>query len=157
MQAKKIVSLVLLLFVGASVLYLMLKETGVAPEEAVTVADLELPQSGRVVTATYFHGNTRCITCNKLETYSQEAIDTHLSMQIENGRLIWQAINYEESPNEHFVDDYELAYQSLVLQEYVDGKPGEFVNLDSIWALVGDEEAFVEYVAKGITTFVEQP
>jgi hypothetical protein len=162
LKPKQIISLVLLLFVGASVVYLAMNETAPATSEVVSEEiaapdQVEQAKTGRVVTATYFHGNTRCITCNKLETYSQQAIAAHLATYVDDGSLVWQTINYEVPPNEHYVEDYQLAYQSLVLQEYVDGQPGEFVDLKKIWDLVGDEEAFVEYVADGITTFMEQP
>jgi len=159
MKAKQIVSLVLLLFVGASVVYLAINETSPnnSSQEAQAPGLIDQSRPGRVVTATYFHGNTRCVTCNKLEAYSHEAVNGHLATFVDDGRLVWQTINYEEPPNEHFVSDYKLAYQSLVLQEFVDGEPGGFVNLKRIWDLVGDEEGFVEYVAQEITTFVEQP
>ena len=161
MPVKKIVSIVLMLFLGASILYLTISETNKPAQDSLsqktqTTGQMDIAESGRVVTATYYHGNTRCATCNKLETYSQEAINTHLATLVDKGILVWQTINYEESPNEHFVSDYQMAYQSLILQEYVDGEPGEFVDLKRIWDLVGDEDAFVEYVAKEITTFVEQ-
>jgi len=159
MDSKKIVSLVLLLFVGAAMIYLVTSETE-APtsEETAAVAEPSgaIPAAGRVVTVTYFHGDRRCVTCNKLEKYSSSAVHEHFADQLAAGGLVWQVTNYDEAGNEHYVDDYSLPYQSLVLQEYVDGKPGEWVNLNKIWDLVNDEAAFDEYVRAELVAFLER-
>lgn len=101
---------------------------------------------GPKIIAYYFHGKRRCATCMKLEAYSQEAIQTGFAEESQSGTIEWQVVNIEESPNEHFEKDYQLYTKSVILSRVENGKEAAWKNLDKIWELVGDKEAFVKYV-----------
>ena len=98
----------------------------------------------------YFHGTVRCPTCNTLEEYSKEAVETFFSDDLESGRIVWQVVDYDEPWNEHFMTDYDLSFQSLVLVEIKDGKEVSYKNLEKIWDLVGDKTLYFEYVKTSI-------
>jgi hypothetical protein len=71
--------------------------------------------------------------------------------------VAWRLENCEKPGNEHFVDDYEIVAPSVVLVAVRDGKQTEFKNLDEVWSLVHDEEAFVEHVQKEIRALLPKP
>ncbi len=106
------------------------------------------------VVAYYFYGNMRCATCRKLEAYSEEAITEGFAEEITLGGLIWLTVNTDDKEHEHFVTDFELVTKALVLVEYVDGEVERYKNLDRIWKLVGDKDAFIEYVQAGTREFI---
>jgi len=106
------------------------------------------------VIAYYFHGNFRCRTCRTLEAYSEEAITKEFTDELGSGRLAWRVVNVEESENKHFVEDFELVTKSLVLVEYRDGKVIRHENLEQIWQLVRDKEAFLNYVRASTREFL---
>ena len=106
------------------------------------------------VIVTYFHGNRRCPTCRKLEAYSQEAIANGFADKIEKGSLEWRVVNFEDEGNEHFVKDYQLFSQSLILSRTKDGKETGWKNLDKIWELVGDKDKFLAYVQTETKAFI---
>ncbi len=118
-----------------------------------TVAEKSLNVGTKVV-AFYFHGNFRCRTCRTIEAYSEEAITKGFADEIGSGRLAWQAINVEEPENRHFVEDFKLFSKSLVLADYRDGKIVRHENLQQVWQLVRDKEAFVEYVRASTRDFL---
>ncbi len=112
------------------------------------------PAIGPKIIATYFHGNRRCATCQKLEAYSQEAITTGFATEIENGLIEWRVVNFEEKENEHFATDYELFSQAVVLSRVDSGTQTEWKNLDKIWTLVGDKDKFLTYVRAETKAFL---
>lgn len=94
----------------------------------------------------YFHGNTRCFTCRAIENFSRAAVGNGFTDELQKGRLEFLAVNIEEPANEHFVQDYQLVTRSLVLVRYTDGKQEKWKNLDRVWELVRDNDAFARYV-----------
>ena len=149
MKAKSIITIVLLLFVALSVVYLIMQNVNKVPVatddlQQKSVNDLSVPEHRMV--AYYFHGNARCATCMKLESYAEEAITTAFQKELENGTLEWQVVNTDELENEHFIEEYNLSHQMVVLVEYNNGKQIQWKSLEKIWDLVGDKPEYVEYV-----------
>ena len=140
MKPKNIVTVVLLLFVGASIVVLAMKSFRRSPPAVATASQAD----GVVVY--YFHGKTRCVTCNTIEAYAKEAVEANFSGQIDAGLLQWRVVNFESPGNEHLVKKYELIASSVVLVQMKDGSEQEWKNLDRVWELVGDKESFLKYV-----------
>ena len=162
MKFRNVVTAVLLLFVGVSVVVLAAKSlrSGPRPEaEGKEAADETIAASGPAMTdgviAYYFHGNTRCATCKNIEAYAQEAVESGFAGPLDEGRLEWRVINYELPENEHFAADFELIAASVVLVEISGGRQTEWKNLVRVWELVGEKERFVEYVRDGIGGYLE--
>lgn len=108
----------------------------------------------RKVVAYYFHTNTRCSTCKKIEQYSQEAIKEGFPEELKNGKLEMRIINYEQPENRHFIQDYKLVSKSLVLVNLVDGKQTKWSNLKLVWQLTGRKDAFLNYVRKEVRSYL---
>lgn len=94
----------------------------------------------------YFHGNTRCITCKKIESFAKSAIENSFADELKTGKIEFRAVNIEEPKNEHFVQDYQLVTRSVVLSRIRNDKQDAWKNLDQVWNLVRDPEAFQRYV-----------
>ena len=163
MKLKPLVTGVLLLFVAASVIYLAVRESdkevlsdestaeaGVVTEGGESAASDPAPQ----VIAYYFHGTRRCATCLKIEALSDEALKTGFPKVLDNGQLVWRVINFEEPQNEHFVDEYKLYTQTLIIVDLLEGKQARWKNLDRIWELVSDKEAFINYVQQEVQAYL---
>ncbi len=111
------------------------------------------PPSDRII-AYYFYGNRRCVTCRKLESYSEEALLTGFEQQLADSSLIWRAVNYDEEENKHYIKDYQLYTKTLILSREGDVKEGEWKNLDKIWELVRNKDKFIEYVQGETRSFM---
>ena len=113
------------------------------------------PKAGRhKVIAYYFHTNTRCSTCIKIEEYSHEAIEKGFPDELKNGALEMRVVNYENAENRHFIQDYKLVSKSLVLVNFVDGKQTKWTNLKLVWQLTGHKDAFLNYVRKEVRGYL---
>jgi hypothetical protein len=106
------------------------------------------------VIAYYFHTNTRCSTCRKIEQYSHEAIEQGFPEELKNGTLEMRVVNYEQAGNRHFMQDYKLVSKSLVLVNMVNGKQTEWMNLKLVWQLTGRKDAFLNYVRREVRNYL---
>ncbi len=107
------------------------------------------------VIAYYFHLTARCVTCRAIEAYSREVIEQRFGGDIASGRLQFKLVNVQFKENRHFVKDFELVGQGLVLVEMRGGRPGRWVNLPKIWDLFNDEPAFRAYVRSEAAAFLK--
>jgi len=177
MNAKKVVTPLLLLFVGASVVYLLISEskpvesnlsaqtpastkqpapTDVpAPVNPSEKAVAEKTAAAQTVAAYYFHSTQRCRTCLTIERLAREALTEQFANALTNGALEWRAVNTDEPANAHFIKDYELVASALVLVQRRDGDQVSWVNLDRVWDLVHDEPAFKRYVIEQTRAYLE--
>jgi hypothetical protein len=106
------------------------------------------------VVAYYFHTNTRCDTCRKIEAYSKEAIQEGFKTELRNGTLEMRIVNYEDAENRRYIKDYKLVSKSLILVYVVDGKQTEWTNLKLVWQLVKNKEAFLNYVRGEVKNYL---
>ncbi|MCO6437595.1 MAG: hypothetical protein J5J06_10945 [Phycisphaerae bacterium] len=186
MKVKTIGTVFLLAFVAVSVAYLVIDETGnddtpaavVAEKPALGVESRERApgggqpapanpenqmaqsapriESSHKVIAYYFHNTQRCMTCNKIERLSEEALREKFATALNNGDLEWRVINMEEPPNTHFVEDFHLVASSLVLVDLHDGQQRAWTNMEKVWQYVHDDEAqFKQYVADQTRKYLE--
>jgi hypothetical protein len=123
-----------------------------APSAARAKSQPSMPD--RTVVAYYFHGNFRCQTCRKIEAFSGEAVRSGFPEDLKAGRLEWRVINVEEPGNEHFIQDYQLFSKSLVLVAKEGSKQTRWKNLQRVWTLVGDKDAFIQYVQVEIRAYL---
>ena len=163
MNSKKVITAALLLFVAASVVFLVAKETkqqtaGADPTTAQDGGVTETPvETGDYVVVYYFHGTARCSSCMKIDAYTKEALDAHFAAAVKSERVRWRVLNVEEPANKHFVQDYGLYTKSVVLSEIQAGKEVRSKNLAKVWELLGDKEEFITYVKDELTTYLEGP
>jgi hypothetical protein len=164
-QMKTAITAALLLFVGISVIYLVAGESKQAPGEKDpalnTTGQAADPPSAEIarpaiVTAYYFHGDMRCPTCLKMEQFAREAVEQEFKTEIDEGAVAWQAVNYDETANEHFVSEYQLSASAVVLVAGSEIGEGQWRNLDRIWNLVSDEHAFKDYVVESVREMLQE-
>jgi hypothetical protein len=94
------------------------------------------------------------VTCQLIERSARDVISLDFADDLASGRLAWRAVNFETSGNEHYVEDYGLAAQSLVLSEYRDGVQIRWKNLEKVWETIGDQERFRAYVNGEVKAFL---
>ena len=108
------------------------------------------------VIAYYFHGNTRCHTCHKMEGYAKEVIENNFTNELKDGELIFKAVNIDEKDNKHFVDKYQLYTKALVISKIDSNKEIKYKNLSKIWECVGNKDRFFEYVINEINSYLKE-
>lgn len=115
------------------------------PAPATAVAPAGATPDSHVI-AYYFHVTQRCVTCVTIEEYAFEALNTYFSPQIEEGILELRPVDVTQPENKHFIRDFQLQFQTLVLARYEGDQLDEWKNLAEVWQLVQDKEKFFLYV-----------
>lgn len=171
MNAKKITLIVLSVFVAVSIGYLVFSETrearhtvsGVTEQEtqsnaiaqANSFASNEKQPLDRIVRVYYFHTTSRCPTCHRIEEYTKNAILSTFGPEIKKGTIDWKVLNVEEPQNQHFVNDFKLFTKSVVIVDSEKGKQVRWKNLERIWELVQDEQAFTAYIKNEVAGYLK--
>ena len=159
MNLKKLATFSLLLFVVVSVAYFVYDEIRLSsvvqkPEAGSTDSgDPALPKD--YVTLYYFHGTIRCQTCLDMESNAKKVLETYFSSRVEDGTLRWQVVNIDLPENYHFVDEYIIMYNTLVIQSYKNNEAAEWKELWEAWDLSEKGERYIQYVRDEVASFLE--
>ncbi len=94
----------------------------------------------------YFYTNTRCSSCKTIEAYTREAVEKNFTSGYKGWTVAFKGVNVDEEPGKHFVQDYWLNSKSVVVQKFSGDTALKWVKLEKVWQLLGDKEAFIEYV-----------
>lgn len=114
----------------------------------------QIKTSESVLRVYYFRTNKRCVTCRKIEKYTQDVIESDYQPEREQGMMSFQTINVSERKHKHFIDDYKLITKSVVLSRVSGGEELEWRNLDKIWTLTGNQKKFKQYIRDSIDTML---
>ncbi len=154
---KRILTIVLLLFAGATAGRVVVAEMAGAGRGKGDAAAVRVPDRGKVLAAYYFLvGKVRCSTCRRMEAYSRAAVKERLPGEAAAGKVLFGVVDTEKPRFRHFKKDFALPSTSLVLALYVDGKLRRFKNLNRIWRLVRDRKAFLDYVEREARALLEE-
>ena len=72
------------------------KQGGIAASPG-TASSTETATDGLVVY--YFHSNTRCPTCQSIESQAKDTVQTDFASQLTSGTIVWKVLNYEQPAN----------------------------------------------------------
>lgn len=164
---KKIVGIVLSLFVAVAIGFAVMREvkvsgaaSSVVPAVNNTVTTSESAPAaevtkGKVVDALYFHGTNRCYTCNLMEGYMRDVIASDFASEEKSGRLRFQSLDVQDPAHQRYIAQYQLSSISLFLSLKDQGKEIKFENMERIWQLSGDEVAFKNYIRTELKKYLE--
>ena len=103
----------------------------------------------------YFHSNTRCPTCQAIESQAHETVQADFAAQLESGEIVWKTLNYEEPAASELATKFEIQMPVVVLARMKEGQIEDWNRLDQVWGLVGDKPAFAEYIRNEISEMLE--
>ena len=151
---KRLMTVILLLFVAASIVFMVVKQikgaAATAPVAGTEQTAPAVPQQETVPTVYYFHGNQRCMTCNRIEQLTRQAVEEKYAKELAAGKLLFRPVNVDEPANEHFVKDFNLTLRSVVM-----AGNGKFEKFDSVWDLVREPGKFRSCIQDGVKRMLE--
>ena len=131
------------------VLGLAVLAVGVLSSLLPSVASAADAPADRVVVM-YFHRTVRCPTCQKMGTYSEEAVKSGFAEQVKAGTVEFRYIDFQDPKNAKLAGGYGVAGSTLIVAKVAANKVVEKKNLKDIWAKTGDKAAFVRYVQTNV-------
>lgn len=107
------------------------------------------------VVVMYFHRTQRCPTCQKMGSYTEEAVMSGFAQEIKAGKVSLHFINFEDEKNAGFTQGYGVTGPTLIVAHIADKKVAEYKNLKEIWMKSRDKVAFVEYVQGNVRDYLK--
>lgn len=124
--------------------------TAVAPAAGRAAPAVE----SSTIVVSYFHTTARCASCLRIEELTASTVTGRFVVPLADRHLVWRVVNVDEPENAHYLKDYQLYTKSVVVSEVRGGKEVRWKNLDRVWTLLGQPEAFQEYVEKEVRSFL---
>ena len=112
--------------------------------------------SDHVIKVYYFHTTVRCYSCNKIERLTREAVNEGFGDELARGLVRVEVLNVDEPNNKHFVIDYQLFTKSVIISDMSGNKAQRWKNLQKVWELLRDENAFKAYVQKELKKYLSE-
>ena len=130
---------------------LLFAVTGIVFAALVTGAAQAADAPKDRVIAMYFHRTERCPTCQKMGSYSEEAVKAAFADEIKAGRVAFHFIDFEAEKNARYTKAYNISGPALIVAKISNNKVASYRNLEDIWDKVGDKPAFLRYVQENVT------
>lgn len=108
----------------------------------------------RVVTM-YFHRTERCPTCQKMGTYTEEAVKKGFPKQVKAGTVEFHYVDFQNKKNAAVAKAYKVSGPALIVAKVKGNKVKEYRNLKDIWTKVREKDEFLKYVRKGIEAYMK--
>jgi hypothetical protein len=121
-----------------------------AENSEIDVEAIDTPsiQAGRVELV-YFHRAQRCVSCIYAEERVHYTLQKYFEEELANGIVSFEVYNLGEEKNAAVIEKYDAYTSSLfinVIREGIDS----IEEVNEIWLVVGDDEAFIETVKSRI-------
>lgn len=126
-------------------------EASAEPKAAETIPAVE----GNQVVMTYFRNNIRCPACKWIEALTTETAQKDLASELASGKLVFRVVDVDEPANNHYIEDYQLTTKSVILSFRADGKEQRWEDMDKIWHMLGEPDAFRAYLAEPIHKYLD--
>jgi len=98
------------------------------------------------VVVMYFHRTKRCPTCQKMGSYSEEAVTKGFPQEVKDGSVEFHYVDFQDKKNAALKKGYKVDGPALIVAKVAKNKVAQFSNLKDIWAKHGDKEAFLKYI-----------
>jgi hypothetical protein len=92
------------------------------------------------VIVNYFHSTIRCETCLLIEDITGMILEDEFAEELEKGTLIWQPMDVDTPENSHFVKEFDLASNELLIRN--SRTDGVFIEVPDPWKLINDYPKF---------------
>ena len=107
------------------------------------------------VVAMYFHRAERCPTCQKMGSYSEEAVKQGFAEEVKVGAVAFYYIDFQDKKNAKLAKGYDVSGPALIVAKIKGKKVKDFKDLDDIWTHVADKKAFLKYVQENVSAYID--
>ncbi len=145
---------IMIFVIFALVIGWQIAEKSTFAEQEKPAATVSTDDSARFVVY-YFYTTYRCASCERIEAWSRNVVQSRFADALKSGTLAWRPVNIDEPGNKHFAKDFSLYTKSVVIVEQENGKTVRWKNLDKVWQYLRDQEKFTAYVAEEMKAFME--
>ncbi|UCF89349.1 MAG: hypothetical protein JSV70_03680 [bacterium] len=104
----------------------------------------------------YFHRKFRCQSCDILEFTLQKTLQVTYSDQFIAGKLAMCVINVDQPENRHYLEQFQILSNSVVIVRKRSGVVARYKTLESIWDVSQDREAIDSLLRTEVAAFLSE-
>lgn len=123
-------------------------KAAVAEEQAIPVI------AGPQVVVSYFLIGTRCPSCKKIEALAKETVEQEFADEKSSNKVVFRVINTDDAAHHHYIEDYKLAFKTVVISRRLNGKEIAWANMEKVWDLLDDGPAYHTYLGDQIRAYL---
>jgi hypothetical protein len=112
------------------------------------------PSIDNGVEVVYFHRAQRCAGCIHAQDMTEYTLNTYFAEELENGEIVFVALNLQDAANAAMVQKYGAYTSSLFINDVEEGVE-QIEQVTDIWLVLWDDEEFVELVKTEIEERLE--
>ena len=112
--------------------------------------------SDNQVVVYYFHRKFRCQSCEVLESTLQNTLQVSYADHFGTGRLAMCVVNLDDPVNHHYLEQFEIFSNSVVIVEKKGGKVLRFKTVESIWDVSEDGDAISHLLQTEVAGFLPE-
>jgi len=107
------------------------------------------PTPADKVEVVYFYWPQRCTGCVYAESTTLYTLQTYFADELASGKITWVTLDVAAEENAAIAEKYGAYTSSLFINTIIDGID-HIKQLTEIWAVLGDDVAFIEVVKSAI-------
>jgi hypothetical protein len=88
----------------------------------------------------YFHSTTRCEDCLRIEQMAKTIVREDFPQAVADGTLWWRSCNVDLPENLHFIFDFDLTANELVVVRFQEDRPSHWQKVPEVWKWAWDRE-----------------
>jgi len=104
----------------------------------------------------YFHRKFRCQSCEVLESTLLNTMQVTYADHFGAGKLAMCIINVDDLENRHYLDQFEIFSNSIIIVKKKRGVVARFKNLESIWDISEDRDAISLMLQTEVAGFLSE-
>ena len=149
-------------FLGKALLLILTLAALLVPAPGPAFAEGILPDgclgnlSDNQVVVYYFHRKFRCQSCEVLESTLQNTLQVSYADHFGTGRLAMCVVNLDDPVNHHYLEQFEIFSNSVVIVEKRGGKVLRFKTVESIWDVSEDGDAISHLLQTEVAGFLPE-
>lgn len=105
------------------------------------------------VTVYYFHRTLRCVACLEMEALTRQAME-YFAREQDEGTVVLRVVNVEEEENEHFVEDFGVSFNTIVLVREEGGQVTWEDLGERAWDLQPYPEEFIPFLVNEVAGYL---
>jgi hypothetical protein len=160
---KKIIQTLLLIFVMGGLAVAVFNRSPQDDEEKGSTVEAKLdtsviessspsqttqnPENRSPVVVTYFTSDVRCASCRKIEALTRRTVEERFALDLARGGIRFETLNIDKPENKHFIQDYELAFKTVVISYSMNDETFEWKKMDDVWKLLNAPDKFMDYLS----------
>jgi hypothetical protein len=91
----------------------------------------------------YFHRTERCVTCNNVEQYARDTLDTYFKNELDSGIISINSIDYQK--DKETAKKYTVKMQGLKMEITKNGETS-VKDIPEVWTYAKDKTAYMKFL-----------